>query len=96
MEQQFPNGFEAWYESFFEVVQFITLHLHEDVPHDEPLRIDAIQAEFGHGGLYELARAWTTEFEELNKGRVWDGDFFDDVEAFCLLKNNEAPKEAQS
>ena len=43
-------------------------------------------SEQGHGGLYELAEELTDEFELLNKGRVWDGEFFDEIEEFLSEK----------
>lgn len=84
-EKIFPNGFQSWMETFFEVVTFITLQLAND-----PDSGDTISERYensGTGGMYELAEEWTDEFEEKNKEREWDGEFFDELEVFCTEKN---------
>lgn len=35
---------------------------------------------------FTLARMWTFEFEEKNLGREWDGEFYDEIDAFCEQK----------
>lgn len=73
----FVNGQVSWMETHFEVVAAIT----------EALKMDdnkAIQRseDQGTGGLYELAEELTDAFENKNKGRVWDGEFFEEIESF--------------
>lgn len=83
----FPNGFESWVETHYEVVAAITTELSYDC-HDN--LISKTIREKGHGGLYELASDLTDEFEIKNKDREWDGDFFVELETFLderLLKN---------
>jgi hypothetical protein len=91
---KFPNGFTSWMETHHEVVAFITKQLmvfdhtaaiNQDAPH----KIYETASEVGTYGMYDLAKAWTNEFEELNKGRKWDGDgdYFDEIEKFCEQKN---------
>lgn len=80
---QFPNGFDSWQETHFEVVSYIgTLRMEVN----EGLVKETEDTE-GTGGLYELAKALTDEFESLNAGRNWDGDFFDEIESFLNSKN---------
>lgn len=80
---EFVNGFDSWHETHFEVVQAITI---EHVK-DEPQGVVKQRHEAkGHGGLYELAEELTNEFEELNKGREWDGEFFDEIGEFLTEK----------
>jgi len=85
-EQIFPNGFESWSETHFEVVDFIT---RERIK--EPIEglIGGIQQNSGTVGLWELATEWVNEFELLHKGNDWDHlDYYDEVENFCKTKNN--------
>jgi hypothetical protein len=81
--KEFPNGFASWQETHYEVVAAITNEIAYD--HYSEFRDDLIRItlrEKGHGGLYELANDLTDEFELLNKGREWDGEFFDEIERF--------------
>ncbi len=75
----FPNGFESWHESHFEFVEIIVQSL--DVEGSYPNEVHNIM---GTGGLYELARDMTNQFEELHAGKSWDGEFFDEVENFAI------------
>lgn len=80
----FPNGFESWQETHYEVVAAITTELMADYEYNE-FRDDIIRItirEKGHGGLYELANDLTDEFETLHQGREWDGEFFETIENF--------------
>jgi hypothetical protein len=81
----FPNGFENWAETHYEVVSYIQSHLRHYM--DDKSLIYDVYAKYGTGGMYELSIAWTNEFEEQNIGREWDGEFFDEVEEFCYTKN---------
>ena len=82
-DTKFPNGFESWQETHFEVVQAITIEYMKDNPRGVVKERHDSQ---GHGGLYELAEELTNEFEELNKGREWDGEFFDEIQDFLNSK----------
>jgi hypothetical protein len=85
-ENKFPNGFESWQETHYEVVQVITMEHVKDDPQGVVRERHHAQ---GHGGLYELAKELTDEFEEINKGRNWDGEFFEEIDKF--LKNKLFP-----
>jgi hypothetical protein len=78
--KEFPNGFASWQETHYEVVAAITNEIAYDNGRDN--LIYKTLRENGHGGLYELAEGLTDEFELLNKGREWDGEFFDEIERF--------------
>ena len=84
MEKIFPNGFESWQETHFEVVNGITKELRKDVFTSKV--IEKRHEEQGTGGMYELAEELTDEFELLNKGRMWDGEFFDEIDEFLKKK----------
>lgn len=78
--KEFPNGFASWQETHYEVVAAITNEIAHDNVNDN--LIYKTLRENGHGGLYELAEELTDEFELLNKGREWDGEFFEEIERF--------------
>lgn len=86
--KHFPNGFSSWQETHFEIVRAITeLLINDSIDEKNPIYfIFNIQ---GTGGLYEIAEDWTDEFEKINEGRDWDGEFFDDIETFINLKINK-------
>ena len=70
----------SWIETHYEVVAAITLQLEEN-----PIGSERIQNRYkaqGTGGMYELAEELTDKFETLNQNREWDGEFFDEIEAF--------------
>lgn len=79
----FPNGFESWQETHYEVVAAITTELMYDGLDN---LITKTIKEKGHGGLYELASDLTDEFELKNKDREWDGEFFEAIETFLNEK----------
>lgn len=81
-EPNHPNGFDSWKETHFE----ICYHLFntEDI---EGSMANQVQAESGRGGLYELSKTLTTEFETKFKGKVWDGDFSDEIDKFLDDRN---------
>lgn len=76
-----PNGYVSWHETHFEIVMMMSDQL--DL---EDTSIYQHYENYGRGGLYELAAEWTDEFEELNKYREWDGEFFDEIDSFFELK----------
>lgn len=77
----FPNGFTNWHETHFEIVSEILRYRGHHV-------IEAICEQVGSAGLYDTALEWTNEFEKKNIKRDWDGEFFDEVEAFVKSKLN--------
>lgn len=70
----FPNGFESWHETHYEVVAHI-----EATKHIEGSSANLRMENGGTGGLYLLAQEWTDGFEKLHVGREWDGEFFDEL-----------------
>lgn len=80
----FPNGFESWHETHYEIVQ----HLTETIDNSGSLA-NCRQEQQGHGGLYELAEELTDKFELQHQDRVWDGDFFDTIEAWLKAEETK-------
>jgi hypothetical protein len=71
----------SWQETHYEVVAGIISRI--DIEGTIP---NAVQKGKGTGGLYELAKDLTDEFETINAGRQWDGEFFDVIEKFLHKK----------
>lgn len=84
----FPNGFDNWQETHFEIVAFITHQL--SLTECENCTISVTHEEQGTGGMYILAEQWTNDFEKLYAGKQWDGEYFDVIEEFCQAKNRKS------
>lgn len=82
--KEFPNGFTSWMETHHEVVSAIAIELNKDETTSQI--ISEWKEAQGTGGMYELAKELTDKFEKANKGREWDGDFFDEIEAFLKIE----------
>lgn len=80
--KKFPNGLIFWIETHHEVVSFIAIELHKDKT-DFKVINERYEAQ-GTGGMYELAEELTDKFEKMNKGREWNGEFFDEIENFLI------------
>lgn len=80
----FPNGVTSYLETHFEITVLIYNRLdNENVfPFTFESKLINIVDTQGQGGLYELAESLTTEFENLYKDKVWDGDYFDTLYEF--------------
>ena len=74
----FPNGFTSWMETHHEVVSEINSRLMLSGDN----KANRVMYEGGAGAIYELAEELTDKFEEMNKNREWDGEFFDEIEEF--------------
>ena len=81
----FPNGFTNWAETHHEIVSAVTEIMLTD---RLPIVLEEIQLEQGTGGIYEFCIDLADEFEELNRGREWDGEFYEEIESFINQKIN--------
>ena len=72
-----PN-LASYLETYYEVVAAF-------YSYPQSLVIQQIENEQGRTGLYQFARELADEFEKINEGRFWDGEFFDEIDEF--LKN---------
>lgn len=85
----FPNGFESWLETHYEVVQYITSQ--EEGYVTLGTKIERIKEERGLKALYTLAEEWTDDFENEYVGKKWEsGEFFDKIDTFLTIKNYES------
>jgi hypothetical protein len=79
------NGFRSWAETHHEIVTIVTYQL-DEIYGQRPSLLDEIMSTEGTSGLYDLCIDLTTEFESINEGRVWDGDWLDAVIEFVQEK----------
>lgn len=78
-DNNWPNGFTSWIETYYEVVSRIN---YIQATNSVSSVIEEIQEHHGRGGLYGLAERLTDEFEEIHRGRQWDGEYIDTIEEF--------------
>ena len=77
----FPNGFESWQKTHFEVVEVLVYirGLEEDQqPKSFAEAIDQSATE----EMYNLALTLTNKYEELTKGKKRERSLFDEIEDF--------------
>lgn len=85
-EKHFPNGFESWRDTYYQVVAEIVIQQTSLYTSD---RVIECQEAGGTFSLVELASELTDKFEALNEGREWDGEYFDAVEDFLDKEFND-------
>jgi len=85
--KHFPNGFDSWMETHYEVVQAITLKLADEDMEEDSALYERLEEE-GTGGMYTLSEELTDAFEEEYEGAEWGEklDYFDTIENFLNLK----------
>ncbi len=83
LQDQYEDGLiDSWIETFYQIAAIL------NYSEFEPLHTHIRD----NGGMAELCTQttiWTNEFEKMNEGRQWDGEFFEEVEAFMHTKLNE-------
>jgi len=80
LKKKMPNGLTSWIETHHEIVKEISNRL-VGLEDNLPTKVMSLR---GTGGIYELGEDLTDKFEKLNISREWDGDFFDEIERFCI------------
>jgi len=77
----FPNGFESWQRTHFEVVEVLVYirSLEED---NQPKTFDEALDQSATEDLYKLALDITNKFEEQTKGKKRERSLFDEIEDF--------------
>lgn len=80
----FINGFTSWYETHHVIVEYLSIHEDSFVGGV----LEKTLQENGMGGVWELAKDLTDEFEEANKETEWgkDKDFLEELEEFLSNK----------
>ena len=72
--KHFPNGFECWMETHYEMVQAITLKLCDEDMEEDSALYERLEEE-GTAGMYALSEELTDAFEKEYEGAVWGADF---------------------
>jgi hypothetical protein len=77
----FPNGFDSWQRTHFEVVEVLVYmrSLDED---KQPKGFSDILDQSASKELYELALNLTNKYEEQTKGKERKRSLFDEIEDF--------------
>jgi hypothetical protein len=75
----FPNGFDSWMETHHEIVSAIALQAEIE----GTITYQRMENQ-GIGGLYELGKELTNQFEKRYPSIEWDGNYFDNLESFLL------------
>lgn len=77
--KEFVNGFESWQETHFEIASAIFEKSFDLTPQGI---VHETEEDEGRMGLYRLAKRLTDKFENLHKGRLWEGDYFEAIDEF--------------
>lgn len=80
---RFPNGFDSWQETHCEICFAIGA---EASKQDSSGKVEDVREADGMGGLWQLAKDLTDEFEKANEGRQWDGEWIDEIDEFIKSK----------
>ena len=77
----FPNGFESWQKTHFEVVEVLVYmrSLEED---KKPKSFDEFADQSATEEMYNLALNLTNKYEEQTKGKKRERSLFDEIEDF--------------
>lgn len=78
---EFPNGFESWQKTHFEVVEVLVYmrSLEED---KRPKKFSEVFDQSATDDMYNLALSLTNKYEEQTKGKVRMRSLFDEIEDF--------------
>lgn len=74
---------EEYLETYFEITMRITRSLADS---RKPDFVTKRYDKQGRGGVWELAKELTDEFQEIHKDKEWDGEFFDELDLFWEKK----------
>lgn len=77
----FPNGFESWQKTHFEVVEVLVFmrSLEED---KQPKSFAEAMDQSATEELYKLALDLTNKYEEQTKGKERERNLYDEIEDF--------------
>ena len=75
---------------FLETYHEITRCIWEAIDSDTSNEIQTIYELEGTGAMYDLAKAFTSEFQKLHENTEWDGQYYDTIETFMNLKKQNS------
>lgn len=77
----FPNGFESWQRTHFEVVEVLCF-MRDLEEEKKPKNFAEFLDRSATNEMYQLALTLTNKYEEQTKGRVRERTLFDEIEEF--------------
>lgn len=77
----FPNGFESWQKTHFEVVE-VLCYMRDLEEGERPKSFAELVDRSASEELYKLALTLTNKYEEQTKGRKREQSLFDEIEDF--------------
>lgn len=77
----FPNGFESWQKTHFEVVE-VLCYMRDLQDGTTPKNFEALVDRSATEELYNLALSLTNKYEEQTKGKKREQSLFDEIEGF--------------
>lgn len=84
----FHGNFDNWLDTFFNISCLIQNNYDENWQLPNNSEVKRIQDSQGHTGLFDLAKTWAIEFEEIHKSHNWEEmDFYKTLETFFNSKN---------
>jgi hypothetical protein len=89
---EFPNGFESWQKTHFEVVE-VLCYIRSLEEGKQPKSFSEMVDQSATDEMYQLALNLTNKFEEETKGRKRERFLFDEIEDFVWNEvRNMQPK----
>ena len=77
----FPNGFESWQKTHFEVVEVLCF-MRDLEEEKQPKSFSELIDRTASEGMYNLALQLTNKYEEQTKGKKREQSLFDEIENF--------------
>ena len=77
----FPNGFESWQKTHFEVVEVLCF-MRDLEEEKQPKSFSELIDRTATEGMYNLALQLTNKYEEQTKGKKREQSLFDEIESF--------------
>lgn len=77
----FPNGFESWQKTHFEVVE-VLCHIRDLEENIKPKSFSELIERSATEELYNLALNLTNQYEEESVGKIRTRSLFDEIEDF--------------
>ena len=78
---EFPNGFESWQKTHFEVVE-VLCYIRDLEEGETSKSFEELVDRSATDEMYNLALTLTNKYEEQTKGKKREQSLFDEIEAF--------------
>lgn len=81
----FPNGFESWQKTHFEVVEALC-YLRDLEEEEHPKAFAELVDRSATDEMYHLALRLTNKYEEETRGKKREQSLFDEIEEFVRIE----------